>query len=78
MDAYEELLARLGLLHLKEDPEALRLAILKELGLEEFRDDPIELNRRMNERLAENFERIEQVRSEVGGIIQNDILKRHN
>jgi hypothetical protein len=78
MGPYEELLRKLGLLHLKDDPDRLQEAILRELGLIELKDDPEALQKRSEELLKEKANKFESVKEELGRLIQDKTLKRNN
>lgn len=78
MGPYEELLRKLGLLHLKDDPDKLQEAILRELGLQDLKDNPEALMKRASEILEKKKEEFESVKDELGRIIQDKTLKRNN
>ena len=78
MGAYEELLRKLGLLHLKDDPDRLQEAILRELGLHDLKDDPEAMMKRAGEILDKKKEEFESVKDELGKIIKDKTLKRNN
>jgi len=78
MGAYEELLRKIGLLHLKDDPDKLQEAILRELGLQDLKDNPEALMKRAGEILEKKKEEFESVKDELGRIIQDKTLKRNN
>ena len=78
MGPYEELLRKLGLLHLKDDPDRLQEAILRELGMLELKDDPEAMQKRGEEFLKEKAEEFESVKEELGRLIQDKTLKRNN
>lgn len=78
MDAYDELLTKLGLLHLKDRPDELRDAVLRELGLFDLRDNPAELSKKLAEQIELNKKRLDDVRKDVGELIQHAVMKRGN
>ena len=78
MSAYEELLRKLGLLHLKDDPEKLQEAVLRELGLEDVKGDPQAMQQRSEEILEEKQKEFAELKKELGELIQRYGLKRHN
>jgi len=78
MDPYEELLRKLGFLHLKDDPDKLQETILRELGMSELRDDPAAMLKRGEEILKEKSEEFQAAREALGTIIQKQVLKRGN
>ena len=78
MDPYEELLRKLGLWHLKDDPEALREAVLKELGMFEMKDKPEEIMKESEKKIEESRKKLAETAKEIGSIIQKDLMKRTN
>ena len=78
MDAYEELLKKLGLLHLKKDPEKLQQAVLRELGLEELKGDAEAIQKRSEEILEDKMKEFESLKIELGELIQRHQLKGMN
>ena len=78
MDAYEELLRKLGLLHLKDDPDRLQKAVLRELGLDDIKDDPEAMQKRSEEILEKKIKEFESLKVEIGELIQKHQLKRQN
>ena len=78
MGPYEELLRKLGLLHLKEDPEKLQQAILRELGLEDLKGDHEAIQKRSEEILADKMKEFESLKNDLGALIQKHKLKGQN
>lgn len=78
MDAYEEMLRKVGLLHLKDDPEKLQEAILKELNMSGLKDDPEAIFRQSVEILKEKKQEFDETKKEIGALIQTHSMKRHN
>ena len=78
MNVYEELLERLGLTHLKDDPDKLQEVILKELGMSELKGDNEAQMERSQEMLDKRQQEFEKLRTELGEMIQKDHLKRGN
>ena len=78
MSVYDELLQRLGLTHLKNDPEKLQEAILKELDMWELKGDNEAQMQRSQEMLDKKRQEFEKLRAELGEMIQRDHLKGSN
>ena len=78
MGPYEELLRKLGLLHLKDDPETLQQAILRELGLEDLKGDHEAIRKRSEDILKDKMKEFESLKGELGELIQKYALKRQN
>ena len=78
MGQYEELLRKLGLLHLKDDPDKLQEAILKELGLSDLKDDHEAMMQKAGEILEDKQKEFDEVKSDLGELLQKHTLKRHN
>lgn len=77
MDYFDELLKKLGLEHLKDDPDALREEVLRKLGFEHLKDDPDALLKGMTERMQDNQQRLDGLKSELGRDILR-FMKRNN
>lgn len=78
MDAYEEMLQKVGLLHLKDDPEKLQEAILEELNMLALKDDPEAIFRQSVEILKEKKQEFDETKKELGTLIQVHSMKRQN
>lgn len=78
MGIYDDLLIRLGLTHLKNDPEKLREEILKELGLYDLKDDQEALNEKYREMIEDNRKKLEASREDLGKLIQKRVMKNDN
>ena len=78
MGPYEELLRKLGLLHLKDNPDKLQEAILRELGLTGLKGDPEAMNRQSGKILEEKIKEFESVKAELGDLILKHALRRLN
>lgn len=78
MGAYEDMLRKLGLEHLKDDPEALQEAILKELGMQDLKGDHEAIMERSEKMLRSRQKEFERAKEELGELIQKGQLKRNN
>ena len=78
MGIYDELLKKLGLEHLKDNPEKLQEAILKELGLSELKGNTEEILKRSGEILESKQREFDQTKKDLGSLLQEHTLKRKN
>jgi hypothetical protein len=64
-ESFRRMVERAGLSHLMDRPEELREEVLRRLGLTHLRDDPEGMMRAVLGRLRDNWQRLEEARSET-------------